>query len=142
MKRAWILLLLATGCDQVEKLEAGGEINSASLVPQAVQLRLTESCAIPGCHTTGSVAPDLSAAGGGAWVGQSGAGGPFVTFGDLDNSYLVEKMFPSPGAGSQMPLAPGTLSPEDLALIVGWIAGVDFPEGETDGQTDGGSDTG
>ena len=138
MKRACLLLFLVTGCEQVEKLEGGGQANAGSLVPTAVQLRLTESCAVPGCHVTGSIAPDLSEAGGGAWVTQSGAGGPLVTFGDVDNSYLVEKMFPSPTVGSQMPLAPGVLDPEDLALIVGWIAGVDFPEGDTDG----GSETG
>lgn len=139
MRRVCFLLLLVVGCDQVERLEVGGAPGSGSLVPEAVQRRLTESCAVPGCHVTGGIAPDLSEASGGAWVSQDGAGGPLVTFGDVENSYLVEKMFPSPSAGSQMPLAPGVLAPEDLAVIIGWITGVEFPEGETD---PGGSETG
>ncbi len=146
MKRATVVflsvsLLALSGCDQVKKIEEEGDTGSGSAVPAAVQQRLTESCAIPGCHASGSVAPDLSEAAGGAWVSQSGAGGPFVTFGDVDNSYLIEKMFPAPSSGSQMPLAPGVLEPEDLAVIVGWVAGVEFPDGETATTDTNASDT-
>ena len=146
MKRATLLTLslslLATGgCDQVKKIEEEGDTGSGSAVPAAVQQRLSESCAIPGCHISGSVAPDLSEASGGAWVSQAGAGGPFVTFGDVDNSYIIEKMFPSPSSGSQMPLAPGVLEPEDLAVIVGWVAGVEFPDGDTATTDTNASDT-
>lgn len=146
MKRAIVLtlgtsLLALAGCDQVKKLDEEGDTGSGSAVPPAVQQRLTQSCAIPGCHISGSVAPDLSEASGGAWVSQAGAGGPYVTFGDVDNSYLIEKMFPSPSSGSQMPLAPGVLEPEDLAIIVGWVAGVEFPEGETDTSDTNASET-
>ncbi len=138
MKRLFALstLLAAGGCDQVTRLDPG-EAGSDSAVPAAVQQRLTDSCALSGCHA-GAVSPDLSVEGGGAWVTQSGAGGPFVTFGDVENSYIIEKLFPSPSTGSQMPLAPGVLAPEDLALIVGWVAGVDFPdEGEGEGGSGG-----
>ncbi|MGH1347214.1 MAG: hypothetical protein ACRBN8_36975 [Nannocystales bacterium] len=121
-------LLAIGGCNQVKKIDEGTDSGSDSAVPAAVQQRLTESCALSGCHS-GAVAPDLSVASAGAWVTQSGAGGPFVSFGDVENSYLVEKMFPSPSAGSQMPLAPGVLAADDLALIVGWVAGVELPEG-------------
>ncbi len=133
-------LLAIAGCDQVKKLDEGSDTDgSGSLVPGPVQQRLTASCARPGCHVPGATGPDLSEASGGAWISQSGIGGPLVTFGDLDNSYLVQKLFPSPAAGSQMPSPPGMLSPEDLAIIVGWVAGVEFPEG---GETTGGpSDT-
>lgn len=146
MKRATVVflsvsLLALGGCDQVKKIEEEGETGSSSAVPEAVQQRLTASCAIPGCHVSGSVAPDLSEAAGGAWVSQSGAGGPFVSFGDVDNSYLVEKMFPAPSSGSQMPLAPGVLEPEDLAVIVGWVAGVEFPDGDTATTDTNASDT-
>ncbi|MEM6296429.1 MAG: hypothetical protein AAGA54_34500 [Myxococcota bacterium] len=122
--------LTATGCDQVTRIDEG-DGGSDSAVPAAVQQRLTNSCAIPGCHVAGVVAPDLSEASGGAWVTQTGGGGPYITFGDVGNSYLITKMFPSPPAGSQMPLPPGELSAEDLAVITGWVAGVEFPEGET-----------
>ncbi len=123
-------------CNQVERIDEGDDGSSA--VPAAVQLRLTQSCALPACHA-GSVQPDLSAAGGGAWVTQSGAGGPYVTFGDVQNSYIVEKMLPSPSVGSQMPLPPGEITAEDLALIVGWVAGVELPDGEVaDDESSGG----
>jgi len=141
MSRALALCaaLLALGaCDQVKKLDTGGG-GSSNAVPDAVQLRLTQSCAIPGCHVAGLTPPDLSAESGGAWVDQAGTGGPYVTFGDTANSYLVQKLFPSPSVGSQMPLAPGVLTPEDAAVIVGWVAGVDFPTGDTDGPSSGSS---
>ncbi len=124
------------GCEQVEKLDTTGS-GTSNAVPDAVQQRLTQSCAIPGCHVAGLTPPDLSAESGGAWVNQSGLGGPYVTFGDIGNSYLIEKMFAGPSAGSQMPLAPGEIAPEDVAVIVGWVAGVDFPSGDTDGASGG-----
>ncbi len=141
MNRQLVLgAVLALGaCNQVKKIDEGTDSGSGSAVPAAVQERLTESCALPTCHS-GSIAPDLSAASAGAWVTQSGSGGPFVSFGDVENSYLVEKMFPSPSAGSQMPLDPGVLAAEDLALIVGWVAGVELPDGGSadESGTDGG----
>ncbi len=120
--------LLATGCDQVTRIDEG-EGGGGSAVPPAVQQRLNESCAIPGCHVSGVVGPDLSETSQGAWITQSGAGGPLVTFGDVENSYLITKMFPSPPVGAQMPLG-APLDPEDLAIIVGWVAGVEFPDGD------------
>lgn len=141
MKRVLVLapLLALVGCDQVKRIDETGDSGSDSAVPGAVQERLTQSCAIPSCHVSGSVAPDLSAASGGAWVSQTGAGGPYVSFGDVENSYLIEKLFPGPSTGSQMPLSPGVLEAEDLALIVGWVAGVEFPEGDgMDGSGSGG----
>lgn len=132
-------VLALSGCTQVKRIDDGEDSGSGSAVPAAVQQRLTESCALPGCHS-GAVGPDLSAAGGGAWVTQAGSGGPFVSFGDVENSYLVEKLSPGPSAGSQMPLAPGVLAPEDLALIVGWVAGVELPDsgGGEESSTGGG----
>lgn len=136
MRRTLVLgaLLALGGCSQVERIDQG-ETESDSAVPPAVQQRLTESCALSGCHS-GAVPPDLSVGGGGAWVTQSGAGGPFVTFGDVDNSYLVEKMLPNPSVGSQMPIGAGVLAPEDLALIVGWVAGVELPDDDGDDGDD------
>ncbi len=135
-------LLALGGCDQVKKIDQGADTDGpSSLVPAPVQQRLDQSCAIPGCHVPGVTEPDLSEASGGAWVQQSGAGGPFVTFGDVGNSYIVEKMFPNPSSGGQMPFPPGVLEPEDLAVIVGWVAGVEFPDGETATTDTNASDT-
>lgn len=135
------MLLTLGACNEVTRIDEGDGGGSDSAVPGPVQERLTQSCAIPSCHVSGSVTPDLSAASGGAWVSQSGGGGPYITFGDIENSYLIEKMFPSPSAGSQMPLSPGVLETEDLAVIVGWVAGVEFPdEGGADESGSGGGE--
>ncbi len=159
MKRSITLMLAAGalalgGCDQVKKIDEGSETGGGEGVPGPVQERLTASCATStSCHASGGLSPDLS--GGSAWLTQSGGGGPYVSFGDLDNSYLVQKMLGSPGiAGTIMP-PPGQpeLAPEDLAVIVGWVAGVEFPSetgpattgetgGETEGQTTAGESTG
>ena len=159
MKRTITLMLAAgafalSGCDQVKKIDEGSETGSGGGVPAPVQERLTASCALVGCHVSGSTTPDLSEAARGAWLSASGAGGPYITFGDVDNSYLVQKMFPAPSAGSQMPIGAGVLEPEDLAVIVGWVAGVEFPsetglattgttdsDGETEGETTEGETT-
>jgi hypothetical protein len=61
-----------------------------------------------------------------------------VVFGDTKNSYLIEKMFPSPSIGGQMPPpgAPGEFTQVDLAVVVAWVAGVEFPDGDEGGETD------
>ena len=149
MKRTIALMLVGgglalTGCDQVKRIDQGDGTGGDAAVPAAVQQRLTASCALVGCHVAGSVSPDLSAAGGGAWVEAVGGGGPYITFGDVENSYLIEKMFPAPSAGSQMPIGAGVLAPEDLAVIVGWVAGVEFPSESgpaTTGETTEGETT-
>ena len=142
-------LLALGGCDQVKKIDDGtGDSGSSSQVPPEVQERLTKGCAVSGCHVAGGLSPDLSEAGGGAWVSQSGAGGPYVTFGDTKNSYIVEKMFPGPSTGGQMPppTAPVEFNEVDQAVIVAWVAGVEFPDGDggsedSEGETeDTGSD--
>lgn len=136
-------LALLAGCDQVKRLDEGGT-GSGSAVPDAVQQVLTARCATAGCHVAGATSPDLSASAAGAWVSQSAAGKPLVTFGDVGNSYLVEKMLPAPSAGGQMPPG-GGIEPEEVSLIIGWVAGVDFPTGDTDNPTsgaDGSGDTG
>lgn len=135
MKRTITSMLAVCGlvllsCDQVKKIdEEGAETGPGGGVPAAVQERLTASCALPGgaCHVNNAALVDLSAASGGSWVDQSGQGGPYVTFGDLNNSYLVEKMLPDPRFGGQMPFPPGVLAPEDLGVILAWVAGVEFP---------------
>lgn len=133
MNRVLVLgtVLVLGGCNRVTRIDQGDASGAESPVPAPVQERLTASCAIPSCHVSGSVGPDLSAASAGAWVDQVGGGGPYISFGDVDNSYLIEKMLPGPSAGSQMPLPPGVLEAEDLAVIVGWVAGVEFPDEES-----------
>jgi len=148
MKRTITLMLAAsaftlTGCDQVKKIDEGNETGGGGGVPTAVQERLTASCATStSCHVSGGLAPDLS--GGTAWLTQSGAGGPYVSFGDVDNSYLVQKMLGSSGitGGIMPPAGQAELAPEDLAVIVGWVAGVEFPSETGPATTSGTGDTG
>jgi hypothetical protein len=142
MKRALVFslagsLLALGGCDQVKKIDEGesGDSGPSSQVPDAVQQRLTQSCALAGCHVSGGSIVDLSEASGGAWVSQSGPGGPYVTFGDVGNSYLAARML-DPAAGSVMPIGAGMITAEDRAVIIGWIAGAEFPDGDEGGETD------
>ncbi|MCR9164765.1 MAG: hypothetical protein ACE37F_33695 [Nannocystaceae bacterium] len=145
MMRATVLtlsvsLLALGGCDQVKKIEGESETGSGDAVPEPVQQVLDENCATPGCHVSGATAPDLSEASGGAWLSQAGAGGPYVVFGNVEGSYLVEKTFPNPASGGQMPPG-GMLAPEDQALLVGWVAGVEFPDADSGGSDTDATDT-
>jgi len=142
----WILaaLLPVAGCDQLTVVEtddtAGGGI------PGPVQERLTEYCATPVCHS-GAVGPDLSPGAADAILSvSSGSGVPFVVIGDVAGSYLATKMLPGPAIGTVMPPPSSPPMPaEDLALVLGWIAGAEFPDdgpGMTGGSTGGSSSSG
>jgi len=147
MKRALVLSLCTplmalslVACDQVKKIDEGDDSGSGSAVPAEVQERLTRGCAVEGgaCHTSDNASlVDLSAAAAGAWLDQSGPGGPYVTFGNVNASFLVEKMLPAPSSGGQMPPANFEVdfTEVDVAVIAGWVAGVEFPDGDEGGET-------
>jgi hypothetical protein len=127
--------LLTCGCPALVEVEGDGV---ASGVPPVVQDRLTQYCAIPGCHSTGAQFPDLSEGGSAATLDQSSGvtGTPFVVFGDVQGSYLALKLLPAPPDGTIMPppaLPP--MPPQDVALILGWIAGADLSDAADDGTT-------
>ncbi len=137
---------LACGLEEVGGDEDGGE----ALIPAPVQRAFDQSCATSaGCHATGSSLVVLSAPDSAAILEtSSSSGGPFVTLGDVENSYLAQKILGGPGiVGGVMP--PSPQSPNDdvnLAIIVGWIAGVPIEDegggdGDAPGDGDGDGDT-
>ena len=124
-------------------LEAIGDTGEQDAIPAEVQQAFDESCATTAaCHAAGSslvvlAAPESSAI---LTATSSSGGGPFVTLGDLDNSYIAQKILGGSNIiGGQMPPAPQ--SDDDAlnqAIIVGWIAGVPLDGGGSgDGDGDG-----
>lgn len=137
-----LLALIGTGCP----LEPIGEGGDADMLPAEVQRAFDESCATStGCHASGAPQVVLDAPGSSEILDKSSSagGGPFVTLGNVDESYLAQKILGGSGiTGSIMP--PSPQSPRDAvntAIIVGWIAGVPLDgEGETGGDGDGDGD--
>lgn len=129
----WIVvaLLAATGCDQLEAVDEGdGGTGGGAVIPPAVQAAFDKNCAIPACHDAGTRSQGLSLAAGDSAAlleGQLSAGGlPLVTIGDLEASYLAQKMLPNGEyQGGRMPTLPNLQDDPGNALILGWIAGAD-----------------
>jgi hypothetical protein len=136
--RTIVLLLVGLGGCGLEEVAEGGETDE---IPPAVQAALDESCATnSSCHGAGSNLPVFSAPDSSAILTTGGSGGPLVTLGDVENSYIAQKILGGPDIiGAQMP--PSQQSENDdvnLAIIVGWIAGVPIEGGGTgDGDGDG-----
>jgi hypothetical protein len=133
-RRSFAMIVLLAGCPAVEPT---GEMPGGGGVPAAVQARFDMYCQNDAtCHIAGGVqAPDLSPGGSAQGImGSSAAGMPYVTFGDVENSWLAQKLLP--GTPGQMPpIGHPQPTPEDVAIILGWIAGAPFPEEETDSAT-------
>lgn len=129
------LLIPALACG----LEEIGGDDDDEAIPAAVQEAFDESCATnSSCHAAGTNLIVLEAPHSSAILKAAGSGGPLVTFGDLDNSYIAQKILGGPSIiGAQMPPAPQ--SDKDginTALIIGWIAGVPIDEGGDDDDDD------
>jgi hypothetical protein len=128
------MVVVLAGCPAVEK---AGEPGGGGGVPAAVQMRFDTYCQNNAtCHVSGGAqGPDLSPSGSAQGIQGTGANGMrFVVFGDVANSWLAQKLLP--GTPGQMPPI-GNPQPtaEDVAIILGWIAGAPFPEGDTDTDT-------
>ena len=130
------------GCG-LEAIEGGDEEGGTGL-PAEVQQAFDESCATSaGCHATGSALVVLQAPDSVAILEASApAGGPYVTLGNLEESYIAQKILGGPNiSGGTMPPTPQSDNDDrNKALIVGWIAGVPI-EGEGEGG-DGDGDAG
>jgi len=133
---AWTLL----GC--IEKADDPGTDGGG--VPQAVQQRFELYCSTSvACHAAGGYAPTLSTPASDAILsGISGQGGiPFVEIGNIDNSYLAQKILGTNiGATQKMPVGnpaiEGRVLSDDMAVIIGWIGGyMDFPDSELSTST-------
>lgn len=128
---------MALGCG-VTRVD--GDNGNGGGVPAEVQARFDTYCATPSCHNSPAVYPQLSPGASDAILDSMDQQGriPLVDIGNPSNSYLAIKMVPELNmdlfAGSPMPVG-GGMPPEDIAVILGWIAGAPFPDGETDGGT-------
>ncbi len=145
MNRLWWIPFLMTGCVQIEAVGPGG--SAGEEVPGRVQEVLDAHCATSGCHDAGSRAGGLSLSEADSAALLSGASSnqepslALVRRGSIQDSYLAIKLLAEPPAGrarqgARMPLG-GSADPEDIALLLGWIAGADLGEG--DGDTDPGT---
>ncbi|MFO7563901.1 MAG: hypothetical protein R6X02_14740 [Enhygromyxa sp.] len=137
---AALLLGPLLGCG----LEEVGEGGEGDEIPAAVQQAFDESCATStGCHSAGAAVVVLSAPESSAILSASSSsgGGPLVTFGDLESSYIAQKILGgSTITGAQMPPSPQSERDDiNAAIIIGWIAGVPI-EGEAGGDGDGEGD--
>ncbi len=133
-RRSLAMIVLLAGCPAVEKVEDGP---GGGGVPPAVQAVFDTYCqANETCHIAGGAQPpDLSPGGSAQGImGSNAAGMPYVTPLDVNNSFLAQKLLP--GTPGQMPpVGYPQPTPEEVAIIIGWIAGVPFPEAETDSAT-------
>lgn len=111
------------------------------VIPPRVQLAFDVNCALSGCHDTSTAKAGLSLVDGesGAIIGGSSSQSelPLVELGNVDGSYLALKVLGDPSiVMDEMPQGGGGV-PDDLAVIVAWIAGAEFPEsGDGDGDGD------
>ena len=132
-------LLGASGCD-VRPVDGEG----GSEIPSEVQAAFDNACATPGCHSGASPAGSLSLSAGSSDAilsATSSTGVPLVQIGDLYNSYLALKLLPPSAipadapnvSGAQMPEGPAR--PEEVAVIISWIAGLDVEGLGGDGAT-------
>jgi hypothetical protein len=137
------LLAASTGCG----LEPVGEGGDTDELPAAVQQALDESCATgPGCHADGAPQVVLSAPSSAEILSKtsSSGGGSLVVLGNVDESYLAQKILGGPDiTGATMPPSPQSdRDAINTAIIVGWIAGVPIDGPGGDGDGDGGDGDG
>lgn len=129
------LLTLAAACG-VEPLEDTGEDDG---IPTAVQEAFTNTCATQaGCHATTTTPPLLTPGSSATILSLNKDGKPYVDFGNVDNSYLADRLLAANGT-TVMPLG-GAMTleqEEDVALILGWIAGAMFSDigADSEGMT-------
>ena len=96
------------GCG-LEAVEGGDEEASGPEIPAEVQTAFDQSCATSsGCHAAGSALVVLEAPESVAILeAASAAGGPYVTLGSLDESYIAQKILDGPNiSGGAMPPLP------------------------------------
>ncbi len=132
--------IAAVGCG----LEPVGDSGGESEIPASVQRAFNESCATSvGCHDTGSALVVLAAGESEAILSTNSAtGDALVDFGNLDGSYLAQKVLK--GSGIQGGVMPPSVQSENddfnKAVIIGWIAGVEFAESGGESGDTGGDD--
>lgn len=137
------LLLGATACNELEKIDDGG--STAEGIPDEVQRVFDDSCNIAGCHDSNSAQGglDLTATAAPGIIGGASTQSslPLVELGNVQGSYLAIKLLAESELrqGDRMPLGrdfgDATVA-LDNAIILGWIAGADLPGGGGGGDAD------
>lgn len=136
---AWAFCLGLAGC--AEQFEIIGDPADDQAIPLAVQDAFDRTCASGGCHDAATAAGDLSLTADDAPAIIDGPSVqselPLVDLGSIEGSYLALKMLPEENlppdtsrVGTLMPPSPTDQDLEDMALILGWIAGAELPTDE------------
>lgn len=123
------LLLFLTFCSEnitesVPSIDETDEMEEIAPTFTDIQQSIfNQSCALSGCHVSGSVNPDLS---GNAYPNivnkSSSTGMNYITPDDPDNSYLLLKVLGGNGiSGSRMPINSSPLSEEKINALTQWI---------------------
>ncbi len=125
------MLVLLFGCGGTEEAETTGEDEGATedeltATLSSIQSKIfSESCALSGCHSSGSSSGGLNLSEGnsfGSLVGQSSTsveGGTRVLAGNSGDSVLVKRIEGT--VTPQMPLNRSALSEEKIDTIKNWI---------------------
>lgn len=121
------LLLVSCADEIVESTESIDQVNESIMVVAKfsdIQENIfNHSCAFSGCHTSGSVSPDLS---GNSYLNivnkSSSIGMDYIEPNDPANSYLLQKIIGSSSIrGSRMPLSSSPLIQSQINVITEWI---------------------
>jgi len=121
---SWIFAS-ASGC--VERLPEMDEEG----IPTEVQRVFNTSCAFATCHG-GTEIPNLSEGNSSSILTSNSKeeGVPYVTFFDIENSWLAVRMLNmKPQSDSIMPPEGYAITQEDVALVIGWIGGAPLDDG-------------
>ena len=123
-----MVIFLASCADQiVESTESiDGENEEIAIAAKFSDIQeniFNQSCAFSGCHSTGSVSPDLSGNSYQKIVNQQGSVGlDYIKPNDPTNSYLLQKVLGSNSiSGSRMPLSSSPLSQAKIDALTEWI---------------------
>lgn len=115
-----LLVLYSCKTEQINNIP-DEEVEPVSYANQ-IQPIFNNSCGGGPCHIGGR-ANRVDLTNYGATIASIGLsyGVEIVDAGNADNSPLVDKLFDNPDFGARMPLGRGSLSGDDIGLIIAWI---------------------
>jgi hypothetical protein len=141
-----IAALALSGCPQIERID---DVNNGGSIPTAVQAAFDRQCNDAACHgTSPALGLSLEAANSASILEKNGVSNPdlpYVDFGNIPGSFMAHKLLPDSElmnlditrVGARMPnIAITPEIQEDVALILGWIAGAELPGGGEGGTGD------
>lgn len=142
-------VLALGGCEQVKRVD---DPNDGGAIPTAVQEAFDRQCNLAGCHDSAGNQQGLvlEASASASIIGRMAQQSPLplVELGNVPGSYLAIKILPDSALMElditrtmlRMPNVPITPEiQEDVAIILGWIAGAELPGGAEGGTDDTGT---